>query len=164
PAKRKHNPTDIIQETNRQRILDLVPIKMARMALSPFSFFRGNVPVMAADLATLPRTEILVQICGDAHVHNLGAYSTPDGSLVFDMNDFDETIRAPWEWDLRRLATSLVLAGREAYDSDRECRDAVLGCARMYRAKMLEFSKMTCIEVHKYRTHRQFAGRTGSSV
>ncbi len=162
--KRRHDPIEIILQVNRERIAKLVPIKMARMAISPFGFFRGNVSVMAADLATLPRTDIPVQICGDAHVRNLGAYSAPDGRLVFDINDFDETITAPWEWDLRRLATSLVLAAREAGNSDRQCRDAVLSCASTYRAKMLEFSKMTCIEVHKYRTHRQFAGRTGNSV
>ena len=163
-AKRRHDPIEIIQQVNRERIAKLVPIKMARMVVSPFAFFRGNVAVMAADLATVQRSPIAVQICGDAHVHNLGAYSAPDGRLVFDINDFDETIRAPWEWDLRRLATSLILAGREAGDSDRQCRDAVLVCAAMYRTKMLEFSRMTCIEVHKYRTHRQFVGRTGNSV
>ena len=163
-AKRRHDPIEIILQVNRERIAKLVPIKMARMAVSPFGFFRGNVAVMAADLATLERSPIAVQICGDAHVHNLGAYSAPDGRLVFDINDFDETVRAPWEWDLRRLATSLMLAGREAGDSDRQCRDAVLVCAAMYRTKMLEFSRMTCIEVHKYRTHRQFVGRTGNLV
>ena len=163
-AKGRHDPVEIIQQSNRERIAMLVPIKMARMAVSPFGFFRGNVAVMAADLATLPCTGIPVQICGDAHVRNLGAYSAPDGRLVFDINDFDETIRAPWEWDLRRLATSLILAGREAGDSDRQCRDAVLACAKMYRTKMLEFSRMTCMEVHKYRTHRRFAGRTGNLV
>lgn len=162
--RRRHDPIDIILQINRERIAELVPIKMARMAVSPFGFFRGNVAVMAADLATLPNTGIPVQICGDAHVHNLGAYSAPDGRLVFDINDFDETIRAPWEWDLRRLATSLVLAGREAGDSDRQSRDAVLACVATYRTKILEFSRMTCIEVHKYRIHRQFVGRTGNSV
>lgn len=163
-AKRRHDPIEIILQVNRKRIAKLIPIKIARMAGSPFGFFRGNVAVMAADLATLPNTGIPVQICGDAHVRNLGAYSGPDGRLVFDINDFDETITAPWEWDLRRLATSLVLAGREAGDSDRQCRDAVWACAKMYRTKMLEFSRLTCIEVHKYRTHRQFVGRTGNSV
>jgi len=164
PGKRRHDPIEIILQINRERIARLVPIKMARMAISPFGYFRGNVAVMAADLATLSRTGIPVQICGDAHVRNLGAYSAPDGRPVFDINDFDETVRAPWEWDLRRLATSLILAGREAADSDRQCRDAVLACAAIYRTKMLEFSRMTCIEVHKYRIHRQFVSRTGSSV
>jgi len=161
---RKHDPVDIIRDVNRRRIPELVPVKMARMAVSPFSYFRGSVPVMGADLATLATTAIPVQICGDAHVRNLGAYAGPDGRLIFDINDFDETIRGPWEWDLKRLATSLVLAGREAGNSEHQCRDAVMTCARTYRTKMAEFSRMTCLEVHKYRIHRQFVGRTGVSV
>lgn len=162
--ERKHDPIQTILLANRTRIADLVPIKMARMALSPFAFFRGNVPVMAADLARLPSTKIAVQICGDAHVRNLGAYAAPDGRLVFDLNDFDETIHAPWEWDLKRLAASLVLAGREAQDSDRGCREAVLACAEMYRNKINEFCWMSCLEVAKYRIHRQFCGKAGTSV
>lgn len=162
--RRKHDPIEIILEINRLRIPELVPIKIARMALSPFAYFRGNVPVFAADMATLSSTGIPVQICGDAHVRNLGAYAGPDGRLIFDINDFDETIRTPWEWDLRRLSASLVLAGREAGNSDRQCRGAVVICARMYRTKMAEFSRMSCLDVHKYRIHRQFSGRTGSSV
>jgi|SRR5579864_89673 len=162
--KRKLDPIDIIRATNRERIPALVPIKMARMAVSPFGFFRGSVAVMAADLATMQSTRIMAQICGDAHVRNLGAYSGPDGRLVFDLNDFDETIRAPWEWDLRRLTASLVLAGREASNSDRQCREAVLACCQIYRTKMQEFYRMPCLEVAKYRIHRQFMGRLGSSV
>jgi uncharacterized protein (DUF2252 family) len=160
--KRKLDPIDIIRATNRERIPQLVPIKMARMAVSPFGFFRGSVPVMAADLAAIPSTSINAQICGDAHVRNLGAYAGPDGRLVFDLNDFDETIRAPWEWDLKRLAASLVLAGREAGNSDRQCREAVLVCGRTYRGKLQEFSRMSCLEVAKYRIHGQFAGPCGS--
>src|ERR1700756_3750683 len=137
---------------------------MARMALSPFAFFRGSVPVMAADLGEMPSTGIMAQICGDAHVRNLGAYAAPDGRLVFDLNDFDETIRAPWEWDLKRLAASLVLAGREAGDSDHQCHPAVLECAQIYRTKMREFAHMPCLEVAKYRIHRQFTGKPGTSV
>lgn len=162
--KRKHDPIEIILHVNRQRIPELVPIKMARMAVCPFSFFRGSVAVMAADLATLPATGIPVQICGDAHVRNLGAYAGPDGRLIFDINDFDETIRAPWEWDLKRLAASLVLAGREAGNSEHQCHDAVITCAQTYRTKMALFSRMTCLDVHKYRIHRQVLGRTGVSV
>jgi uncharacterized protein (DUF2252 family) len=162
--KRKRNPIEIILAVNRERIAELVPIKVARMAASPFGFFRGNAPIMAADLATLPSPGIEVQICGDAHVRNLGAYAGPDGRLIFDINDFDETIRAPWEWDLKRLGASLVLAGREAKNSEAHCRDSVLECAEMYRRKMLEFARITCLEVHKYRIRRQFAGKPGSSV
>lgn len=161
---RKHGPIEIICAVNCERIPALVPIKMARMAISPFAFFRGSVPVMAADLGAMPSTGILAQICGDAHVRNLGSYAAPDGRLVFDINDFDETIRAPWEWDLKRLAASLVLAGREAEDSDHQCREALLACARMYRNKMQEFAHMPCLEVAKYRIHRQFPGKPGSSV
>jgi len=163
-TRRTHDPLSIIMATSRERIPALVPIKMARMARSPFSFFRGDVAVMATDLATLPSTGIAVQICGDAHVRNLGAYAAPDGRLVFDINDFDETIRAPWEWDLRRLTTSLVLSGREANNSDRECTQAVSTCASVYRRKMAEFCSMTSLEVAKYRIHRQFFGAPGSSV
>jgi uncharacterized protein (DUF2252 family) len=162
--KRKRGPIEIIRASNRERILELVPIKMARMAVSPFFFFRGSVAVMAADLATMQSTRIMAQICGDAHVRNLGAYAAPDGRLVFDLNDFDETIRAPWEWDLKRLAASLVLAGREARNSDRQCREAVLVCGRTYRGKMQEFSRMSCLEVAKYRIHGQFAAGPSSSV
>jgi len=162
--KRKHDPVDIIRATNRERIPQLVPIKMARMSASPFGFFRGSVSLMATDLSAMQSTGIMAQICGDAHVRNLGAYAGPDGRLIFDLNDFDETIRAPWEWDLKRLAASLVLAGREARNRDRQCREAVLMCARTYRNKMREFSLMACVEVAKYRIHRQFLGRLCSSV
>jgi uncharacterized protein (DUF2252 family) len=161
---RTHDPIAIILATNRERIQELVPIKMARMAISPFVFFRGDVAVIAADLAVTPSTGIAVQICGDAHVRNLGAYAAPDGRLVFDTNDFDETIRAPWEWDLKRLATSLVLAGREANNSDRNCAQAVSICAEVYRKKMAEFCSMSCLELAKYRIHRQFFGAPGTSV
>lgn len=162
--RRTHDPIEIILATNRERIPELVLVKMARMAISPFTFFRGDVGVMAADLAGMPSTGIAVQICGDAHVRNLGAYAAPDGRLVFDINDFDETIRAPWEWDLRRLGASLVLSGREANNSDRDCSQAVSSCAEVYRKKMAEFGSMTCVEVAKYRIHRQFFGAPGSSV
>ena len=164
PKSRKHDPIEIICAVNCERISSLVPIKMARMAISPFTFFRGSVPVMAADIAAARSTGIFAQICGDAHVRNLGAYAAPDGRLVFDLNDFDETIRAPWEWDLKRLAASLVLAGREANDPDRRCHDSVLECARVYRTKMQEFARMRCIDVAKYRIHRQFTGTAGASV
>ena len=162
--RRAHDPIETILADNRRRIAKLVPIKMARMELSPFCFFRGSVPIMAGDLAAMPATGITVQLCGDAHVRNLGAYAAPDGRLVFDINDFDETIPGPWEWDLKRLAASLVLAGREAGNSDRGCREAVLACARIYRTRMHELSRMSCLEVAKYRIHRQFSGKPGGSV
>lgn len=163
-SQRKRDPIEIILACNCERIPELVPIKMARMAISPFGYFRGNVPVMAADLATLPRTGIEVQICGDAHVRNLGAFAALDGRMIFDLNDFDETIRGPWEWDVKRLVTSLVLAGRQARHSESSCREAVLTCAETYRLKMAEFSSMTRLELTKYRIHRQFLCKPGASV
>ena len=163
-SRRKHDPIEIILACNCERIPELVPIKMARMAVSSFGYFRGNVPVMAADLATLSRTGIEVQICGDAHVRNLGAFAALDGRMIFDLNDFDETIRGPWEWDLKRLVTSLVLAGRQARHSESSCREAVLTCVEAYRSKMTEFSAMTRLELTKYRIHRQFLCKPGASM
>ncbi len=163
-SQRKSDPIEIIIASNRERLPHLVPIKMARMAISPFTFFRGAVPVMAADLALHPNSGIEAQICGDAHVRNLGAYAAPDGRLVFDLNDFDETIRGPWEWDLKRLAASLILAGREAGNAERTCREAVVACADIYRSLIATFCGMPRLDVAKYRIHGQFACKPGGSV
>jgi uncharacterized protein (DUF2252 family) len=124
------------------------------MATSPFGFFRGAVPLMAADLATLPCVGITVQICGDAHVRNLGAFASPTGALVFDINDFDETIPGPWEWDVKRLAASLVLAGREAGDSESSCRAGVRSFVAEYRKSVGRCSELTVLELARYTVHR----------
>src|ERR1700687_6084694 len=132
------------QAQNRWRSVERVPallaIKWQRMAASPFGFFRGAVPVMAADLAVLPHTGIFTQLCGDAHVRNLGAYAAPDGRLVFDINDFDETIRGPFEWDVKRLATSIILAGRESGSKSAACGAATTVFLRSYRRSMHAFA------------------------
>ncbi|HXZ81999.1 MAG TPA: DUF2252 domain-containing protein [Terriglobales bacterium] len=164
PKRRSFDPVYLLIAANRDRIPELLPIKMARMAASPFSFYRGSVPLMAADLATLPVTEINVRICGDAHVRNLGAFAGPDGRLYFDINDFDETVVGPWEWDVKRLAASLVLAGREAGNSDQLCRQAVRVFMKTYREAMLRFSAMPKLEMAKYRVHRPFIGPPAKSV
>ena len=117
----------------RGRVPALIALKYQLMAESPFAYFRGAAPVMAADLAQLPSTGIVSQLCGDAHVRNLGAYAAPDGRLVFDINDFDETIRGPFEWDLKRMAASLVLAGRAAGHKDGSARKAAAGLHRALR-------------------------------
>jgi uncharacterized protein (DUF2252 family) len=143
-----------MRAAEKGRVPTLLPIKYGRMSASPFAFFRGSAPIMAADLATLPRTGYHVQICGDAHVRNLGAYASPDGRIVFDINDFDETWRAPWEWDLKRLAASFVLAGREAKSSDRLCRDAVIAMVESYRISMRLFAQMPAVELARYQVHR----------
>jgi uncharacterized protein (DUF2252 family) len=142
PKKGRSDPVATILAANSNRLAYLVPIKMGRMAAGPFAFFRGAAPLMAADLATLPVTGLHVQICGDAHVCNLGAYAAPEGHLVFDINDFDETIRGPWEWDLKRMATSLVLAGREAGERNTACLESVEEMARSYRTSMNRFAAM----------------------
>jgi uncharacterized protein (DUF2252 family) len=150
----RYDPVELIIAVNRGRVPQLLPIKYERMAESPFGFFRGAAPVMAADLATQPRCGLTVQICGDAHVRNLGSFSAPDGRIIFDLNDFDETVRGPFEWDVKRLATSLVLAGREAHDTDRQCKDAVRVFVRAYREAMFGFSRMTVLDLARYRVHR----------
>ena len=124
------------------------------MAASPFGFFRGAVPVMAADLAALPHTGIFTQLCGDAHVRNLGAFAAPDGRLVFDINDFDETIRGPFEWDLKRLATSLVLAGRETGVKNAACAEAAAAFLTRYRRSIRAFASMPVLEMARYQVHR----------
>jgi len=124
------------------------------MAASPFGFFRGNVPLMAADLATLPTSGLITQICGDAHVRNLGAYAAPDGELIFDINDFDETIRGPWEWDIKRMAASVVLAGREAGCSEERCKEGVLLLMQSYRTSVSKFSNMTFIDLERFHVNR----------
>lgn len=143
-----------VLNSSKGRLVELLPIKMGRMAVSPFSFYRGCAPLMAADLSTLLVTGMHVQICGDAHVRNLGAYATPDGHLVFDLNDFDETIRGPWEWDLKRLATSIVLAGREAGSKDTVCLEAVHEMMRLYRESMSEFANMSILALARFEIRR----------
>src|ERR1017187_2861264 len=147
PKRRDFGVVDWLRKAQRGRLSKLLPIKFARMAASPFGFFRGAVPVMAADLSKLPNTEIHAQICGDAHVRNLGAYAGPDGRLIFDIDDFDETIRGPWEWDVKRMAASLVLAGREANNTEKECKTAALTFVESYREAMHQFSGMPMVDL-----------------
>ncbi len=144
----------LLQRAERGRGPALLRLKHQLMAQSPFSYFRGAAPVMAADLAVLPTTGIMCQLCGDAHVRNLGAYAAPDGRLVFDINDFDETIRGPFEWDLKRMAASLVLAGRESGHKDSTAREAVEKCMEHYRAQMRAFAQMPMLDVARFQVHR----------
>jgi uncharacterized protein (DUF2252 family) len=136
------------------RKAELLPIRHARMAMSPFAFLRGGAAIMAPDLAALPATGYAVQLCGDAHVRNLGAYSSPDGKIVFDVNDFDETCRGPWEWDLKRLAISLVLVGREGGTPDKIAREAVQALVRQWRTTMHELADLPACELARYHVHR----------
>ncbi len=144
----------IVERSMRGRIPALIALKYQLMAQSPFGFFRGAAPVMAADLAQLPSTGIVSQLCGDAHVRNLGAFAAPDGRLVFDINDFDETIRGPFEWDLKRMAASLVLAGREAGHKTSPARKAAAACIERYAVQMRTFARMPLIEMNRFLVHR----------
>src|SRR5258708_17874545 len=125
PAARRFDALKVIAESCQGRVPRLIPIKFQRMSLSLFAFFRGTVAVMAADLASAKNTRIVVQIAGDTHVNNYAFFASPDAQVIFDMNDFDETFRGPWEWDVKRMTTSIMLAGREAGDSNSQCKEAV---------------------------------------
>ncbi len=132
PGKRKISALDTLLNATEGRVVRLLPEKYRRMSLSPFAFFRGGVSIMAADLGGHPSTGITVQISGDAHVQNMGCFASADGHLVFDLNDFDETIEGPWEWDVKRMAASLVLAGVEAGHKAPGCTEAVEAFATGY--------------------------------
>ena len=141
------SPLTLLQRSVKGRVPALVKIKYERMIASPFGYFRGAVPVMAADLAALPNTGLTVQLCGDAHVRNLGAFAAEDGRLIFDINDFDETFRGPFEWDLKRMAASLVVAGREAGNKEGICERAVIRCIGSYSERMRAYAPMPVLEM-----------------
>ena len=113
PSAGRSDPVALLKSQAATRVPDLVPIRHGRMLASPFAFFRGAALVMAADLASMPRVGIRAQICGDAHLSNFGAFASPERRMMFDVNDFDETLPGPWEWDLKRLVVSLAVAGRD---------------------------------------------------
>jgi uncharacterized protein (DUF2252 family) len=154
PKARQTPARDLLARSMRGRVPALIKLKYKLMAESPFGYFRGAVPVMAADLAMLPSTGIVCQLCGDAHVRNLGAFAAPDGRLTFDINDFDETIRGPFEWDLKRMAASLVLAGRGSGHKEASAHIAVEKFVARYAAQMSAFSRMPLLEVAHFQVHR----------
>ncbi|QFQ98747.1 DUF2252 domain-containing protein [Streptomyces phaeolivaceus] len=135
-----------VEESNRGRIAGLTPIRVGRMAATPFAFLRGSAGLMAHDLARTPMTGIGAQICGDAHAANFGLYGDARGELVIDLNDFDETVHGPWEWDLKRLAASLVLAGREAGADEDICRKAAYDATGAYRRTMRLLAKLSALD------------------
>ncbi|HST13130.1 MAG TPA: DUF2252 domain-containing protein [Terriglobales bacterium] len=137
----------VLQHSDRGRVPELLPIRYGRMRQSPFAFFRGSAAVMAWDLSKTPATGIRVQACGDCHAANFGGFASPERRLLFDINDFDETLPAPWEWDVKRLAASIVLASRELGMGDGHCGDAVLTMAESYRQHMREYAQMRALEV-----------------
>ncbi len=141
------DPIDLLQAADTDRLPELVPIRYGRMLQSPFAFYRGAAGVMAADLAGTPATGIHVQACGDCHLMNFGGFATPERNILFDINDFDETLPAPWEWDVKRLAASFVLAARSNGLPDSTGRDAAVASARSYRKRLAQFSQMHPLDV-----------------
>src|SRR5271156_2247258 len=136
----------LLEESDLDRIPGLIPVKYQRMAVSPFTFFRGAAIVQARDLADAPVSGIIVQACGDCHLANFGGFASPERVLVFDINDFDETFRGPWEWDIKRLGASLVLAARDRSFSKTVANQAVEAAAASYRERMSEFAEMTVLD------------------
>jgi uncharacterized protein (DUF2252 family) len=147
PPPDRPDPVDILEQQARTRVLDLVPIRYGRMIASPFAYFRGAAAPMAWDLAHTPTSGIRVQACGDAHLLNFGMFAAPDRRLVFDVNDFDETLPAPFEWDLKRLAASFAVAAREQEFSDRDAHTAARQAVRSYRTEMFRYASMRFLKV-----------------
>lgn len=143
----RRDPVELLQDSDPDRLPELVPIRYGRMLQSPFAFYRGSAAVMAADLATTPTTGLRVQACGDCHLMNFGGFATPERNILFDINDFDETLPAPWEWDVKRLAASFVLASRSNGLADTVGREAAMACARSYRKRLREYAEMHPLEV-----------------
>ena len=146
PADRA-DPIEILEGSNKGRLPELIPVRYGRMIPSPFVFFRGAAAIMAADLAHTPVTGIRVQSCGDAHLMNFGVFATPERHVIFDINDFDETLPAPWEWDIKRLATSFLIASRSNGFSEAGARKTALASVRSYRGRMAEFAQMRALDV-----------------
>ena len=146
PPADRADPIEILIEQGKSRIQELLPIRYGRMRADPFAFLRGAAAVMAADLARTPATGIRMQACGDAHLANFGSYATPEGLPVFDINDFDETLPAPFEWDVKRLATSLVVSGRVAQYSEKAARGLALSAARSYREHMAALARLSPVD------------------
>lgn len=146
-AKQRRDPVEQLIQSGVDRVPELLPIRYGRMMQSPFAFYRGSAAIMAADLAGLPSTGIMVQACGDCHLLNFGGFGTPERQLIFAINDFDETLPATWEWDIKRLAASFVIAGRHNGFTSREAREAAQASVRSYRLNMREFAKMRALDL-----------------
>jgi uncharacterized protein (DUF2252 family) len=149
---RDRDPIEVLEEQARTRVEELVPVRYARMAASPFAFFRGGAAIMAMDLSSTPVTELTVQACGDAHVANFGTFATPERNVVFDVNDFDETDRGPWEWDVKRLAASLHVVALEHGFGASQRDDVVLEAVRVYREYVDQYAGMRTLDVWYERT------------
>ena len=147
PAPDRPDPVSLLEEQATTRVQELVPIRYGRMLVSPFTFFRGAALIMASDLSTTPRSGLTAQICGDAHLSNFGVFGSPERQLVFDCNDFDETNPGPWEWDVKRLAASVVVAGRHRGHPKAVRSDAIVALGQTYREAMRQMATMSNLDV-----------------
>ncbi|CAG0938996.1 hypothetical protein GPROT2_00491 [Gammaproteobacteria bacterium] len=147
PARSRHDPIELLVQSNAGRLPALIPVRFGRMSASPFAFYRGAAALMAADLARTPTSGLRVQACGDAHLMNFGGFATPERNLVFDINDLDETLPAPFEWDLKRLAASVVIAARHLDLPESDAARAATGLVREYRERMAGYASMRTLEV-----------------
>ena len=147
PAGDRRDPVELLEEQAASRVPELVPIRYGRMLVSPFTFYRGAAYLMAADLAPSPRTGLNVQLCGDAHLSNFGAFAAPDRRLVFDLNDFDETLPGPFEWDLKRLVASFSVAGRDLHFDANKRRRVNVAVTRAYREAMRALASMNTLDL-----------------
>lgn len=147
PRKGRRDPVEIVLESNQDRIPALIPVRMGRMAASPFAFYRGAAALMAADLAATPVSGIRVQACGDAHLMNFGGFATPERNIIFDVNDFDETLPAPWEWDVKRLVASVVIAAQHLRFRESVAGRLAIETARAYREQMGDYVPMRALDV-----------------
>jgi hypothetical protein len=146
PIRRK-DPLELLLVSEKGRIPDLLPLRHGRMSKSPFTFYRGSAFNMAADLASTPVSGIFVQACGDAHLCNFGGFATPERNIIFSINDLDETLPAPWEWDVKRLAASFVVACRNNNLSESVAWEAAMNCVRSYRMNLAAYSEMKILEL-----------------
>jgi uncharacterized protein (DUF2252 family) len=158
PSPERPDPIALLEQQAETRVQELVPIRYGRMSVSPFTFYRGAARVMASDLSQTPRSGITVQLCGDAHLVNFGVFASPERSMIFDLNDFDETLPGPWEWDVKRLTASLEIAGRDRNFSAGQRRRVVAASVKQYRDAMRAFSGMTSLHIWYARVDESILG------
>ena len=147
PASDRPDPVALLEEQNLTREQDLVPVRHGRMLVSPFTFYRGAAKIMSTDLKDTPRAGLVSQLCGDAHLSNFGVFASPERTLLFDLNDFDETLPGPFEYDVKRMAASFTIAARNNAFTKEETRDATLTAVRAYREAMAEFAQMGTLDI-----------------
>jgi uncharacterized protein (DUF2252 family) len=164
PPEDRRDPIELLIESNEGRVPQLIPIRFGRMAQSPFAYFRGSAALMAADLASTAQSGLKVQACGDAHLMNFGGFATPERNIVFDINDFDETLPAPWEWDIKRLAASVVIAANHLRLADSDAAKAATDTVCSYRERMADYASKRALEVWYDRIDLERFVREGRTV